>query len=191
MTTNHPEKLDDALIRPGRVEHQVAFSNATQTQIKELFERMYSNDLPRTKLILSSPQSSTKALPTIVEDEKKPLSNGLAISNGKAYTLTPPDTPITATSVTPEENGKMVTNGHAKTSIEKPTTQADISESELHEIAQKFAHQIPNDMFSPAEIQGFLLKRKKDPRRALEEVGVWVEGMVDVKRKGGKLVSVQ
>jgi chaperone BCS1 len=28
-TTNHPEKLDEALIRPGRVDYQVAFGNAT------------------------------------------------------------------------------------------------------------------------------------------------------------------
>jgi chaperone BCS1 len=46
-------------------------------------------------------------------------------------------------------------------------------------------------MFSPAEIQGFLLKRKKEPRRAVLEVGVWVEGMREVKRRGGKVVTVQ
>lgn len=189
MTTNHPEKLDDALIRPGRVDHQVAFSNATQTQIKELFERMYSNDLPRTKFILSSPQPSSKG--KAADDEKKPQNNGLAIPNGKTSTLTPPDTPITATSVSTEANGKVIVNGHARISSEKSTAQQDITESELDEIAQKFSDQIPNDMFSPAEIQGFLLKRKKDPRRALEEVRVWVEGMVEVKSKGGKLVTVQ
>ena len=38
MTTNRPEQLDEALKRPGRVDHQVAFDNATQYQIKELFE---------------------------------------------------------------------------------------------------------------------------------------------------------
>jgi chaperone BCS1 len=44
MTTNHREKLDPALTRPGRIDHEVAFSNSTKSQIKELFERMYAND---------------------------------------------------------------------------------------------------------------------------------------------------
>jgi mitochondrial chaperone BCS1 len=45
--------------------------------------------------------------------------------------------------------------------------------------------------FSPAEIQGFFLKRKKDPRRAVDDVGQWVKGMVEIKKKGTKLVKVQ
>lgn len=36
MTTNKPEALDDALIRPGRVDLQVAFTNATQGQALSL-----------------------------------------------------------------------------------------------------------------------------------------------------------
>ncbi|KUJ06703.1 uncharacterized protein LY89DRAFT_678561 [Mollisia scopiformis] len=187
MTTNHPEKLDDALIRPGRVDHQVAFSNATQTQIRELFERMYSNDLPRTTKLITSSGSKEKLV-----DEKKVQANGAAIVNGTGHTLTPPATPVTATSDANGEAKSTVTFNHYAKIVEKaPSGTQDISESELHRIAQLFADQIPSDMFSPAEIQGFLLKRKKDPRRALEEVSVWVEGMVEVKRKGGKLVNVQ
>ena len=44
MTTNHPEKLDPALIRAGRVDMQVRFTHATQQQIKHLFLRMYQVD---------------------------------------------------------------------------------------------------------------------------------------------------
>jgi chaperone BCS1 len=35
------------------------------------------------------------------------------------------------------------------------------------------------------------LKRKKDPRKAQAELEMWVEGMVEVKRRGGKVVKVQ
>ncbi|KAH8745120.1 hypothetical protein F5883DRAFT_397761, partial [Diaporthe sp. PMI_573] len=93
MTTNKPEILDDALIRPGRVDMQVEFTYATEEQARELFERMYEAD-----------------------------------------------------------------------------------SKEMKRIAADFATKIPAE-FSPAELQEFLLKRKKDPRRALAEVGTWVDGM--------------
>src|SRR6187402_2778754 len=113
MTTNHPEKLDEALIRPGRVDHQVAFGNATQTQIKELFERMYTNDLPRTKLIISSSPS---------------------VPSNPASVLTPPPTPVTSTS-----NGEPITsNGVAKVGIKEKGVAEEISEAELSEIAADF-----------------------------------------------------
>lgn len=41
MMTNKPEALDEALIRPGRVDVQVAFANASSAQAAELFCRMY------------------------------------------------------------------------------------------------------------------------------------------------------
>ncbi|KAI8391647.1 P-loop containing nucleoside triphosphate hydrolase protein [Radiomyces spectabilis] len=41
MTTNHIEKLDSALIRPGRIDVRVHFGNATQDQAHELFTKFY------------------------------------------------------------------------------------------------------------------------------------------------------
>lgn len=43
MTTNHVEKIDGALIRPGRVDMHIEFSLATRTQAEEIFARMYSS----------------------------------------------------------------------------------------------------------------------------------------------------
>jgi chaperone BCS1 len=191
MTTNRPEKLDEALIRPGRVDHQVAFGNATQTQIKELFERMYTNDLPRTTFIKSG--ASTIASP-------KPTS--LQIIKEKEEILTPPLTPTTATHehANGSANGHALSNGHAVNGHAKMPNgvivlgekdNGEVSEEELRNIAKAFSVKVPDDMFSPAEIQGFLLKRKKDPRKALAEVENWVESMKEVKRKGTKLVKVQ
>ncbi|EPE24851.1 P-loop containing nucleoside triphosphate hydrolase [Glarea lozoyensis ATCC 20868] len=139
MTTNHPEKLDEALIRPGRVDHQVPFSHASQTQIKELFERMYTDDLPTTKIVIA-PDSQSDV-------------------------LTPPMTPISV---------EFEKNGHGG------------EESELEDIARRFSKKVPENMFSPAEIQGFLLKRKTEPRKALEEVGEWVRGMEGIKKGVGR-----
>ena len=41
MTTNHKEKLDSALIRPGRIDYQVQFAEATQDQVRALFFNFY------------------------------------------------------------------------------------------------------------------------------------------------------
>lgn len=187
MTTNRPEKLDEALIRPGRVDHQVAFGNATQTQIKELFERMYTNDLPRTTFVKSGSSTIASTKPTPLQTLKE-----------KDELLTPPITPTTATyehtnGHVPNGSEKLV-NGEAKVNgavVIGEKDNGEVREQELKKIAKAFSEKVPSDMFSPAEIQGFLLKRKKDPRKALNEVEKWVEGMVEVKRKGTKLVKIQ
>jgi chaperone BCS1 len=174
MTTNRPENLDDALIRPGRVDHQVAFHNATQNQVRELFQRMYTNDLPRTRLQASSTTTSPSRA-TVLDEEKPPRKE-----------LTPPATPTT-TGGTP----LIATGDASNTAANGKLLNAIVEEvqgDELNRLALRFAEQIPDGLFSPAELQGFLLKRKKDPRKACDEIGGWAKGMLEVKRVGGKLV---
>lgn len=42
LTTNHPEVLDSALIRPGRIDSKYLFDNCDKKQIKELFEMFFN-----------------------------------------------------------------------------------------------------------------------------------------------------
>jgi len=44
MTTNHPERLDPALIRPGRVDFKELLDNATPEQIERMFVRFYGEE---------------------------------------------------------------------------------------------------------------------------------------------------
>ena len=98
MTTNDPEKLDPALVRPGRVDVRVDFNRATHQQVKEIFFNMYSRD------------SNTEE----------------GIESG-AY------------------------------------------EKQVRDMAGDFAEKLPENTFSLAEVQNFLIERKKNPRMAVEQ----------------------
>ncbi|RFU35184.1 hypothetical protein B7463_g1100, partial [Scytalidium lignicola] len=168
MTTNHPERLDEALIRPGRVDHQVAFTNATQEQSRELFERMYTNDLPRTHIVSTHLQTETQHQNGKVKEVGD--HNGIENEKSKLHTT------------------QQSSSIYQHLDSTARSTEA-LDDAALRGAAAEFARKIPDGMFSPAEIQGFLLKRKKEPLRARDEVEKWVEEMVALK-ESKKLVKV-
>ena len=49
MTTNHIDRLDDALIRPGRVDVRLELGNATEWQMARLWDRFYADQDPEGK----------------------------------------------------------------------------------------------------------------------------------------------
>lgn len=165
MTTNVPEMLDDALIRPGRVDLQVQFTYATKQQAKELFIRMYEGDQGRPRR--ANAKSAVNGDPIPDNDDKTSTQS--------------PTSPLS-------------TNGHIvspETSSSLRSGELDISLEELPEVARQFSEKIPDAEFSPAEIQGYLLKRKKHPRRAVEEADKWVAALVQQKASKTKISQVQ
>ena len=50
MTSNHPETLDAALIRPGRIDVAVEFGNASLVQIAEMYSSFYEGEMDVTTL---------------------------------------------------------------------------------------------------------------------------------------------
>lgn len=50
MTTNHPEILDDALIRPGRIDSKYLFDNCDKIQIEKLYEMFFNSQVDKTFL---------------------------------------------------------------------------------------------------------------------------------------------
>jgi chaperone BCS1 len=53
-----------------------------------------------------------------------------------------------------------------------------LGSEELKIMAESFASRIPEDVFSPADIQGYLLARKQDPSRALKEIEIWKDNQM-------------
>jgi len=160
MTTNFPDKLDEALIRPGRIDMKIPFTNATRNQITELFTRMYSPDPPK-----SSVQEKITLGPIPLKNEK--LTNGTVTTpalNGHTIRPKSDDTPPD----TPNQANTPVRFSSPANSVEA--------------IAVQFAERLPEHTFTPAEIQGFLLTRKKEPKRALGEVEAWKEGVLEARR---------
>lgn len=54
MTTNHPERLDPALIRPGRVDYKEVIDNATEYQVRQMFLRFYEGETEKCEEFLKS-----------------------------------------------------------------------------------------------------------------------------------------
>ncbi|KAK4166462.1 BCS1 N terminal-domain-containing protein [Cladorrhinum sp. PSN259] len=136
MTTNHIEKLDKALIRPGRIDMIVKFDRADPGMTSAIFRAIYA------PLEADTPP---KAQPTLTPTKSAALSQLDA-------KLSPP--PPSSSAEAEAEKQKV---------LEK-----------VDKLAQEFASKIPDGEFSPAEIQGYLLKNKRDPQRAVDGADEWI-----------------
>jgi chaperone BCS1 len=159
MTTNYPEKLDSALIRPGRVDLQIKFTLATNTQIQEIFRRMYSSESDLA-IQASKKSGDTKAKTSAPKHKRKPK---------------------TANGTSPLSTGVLPSRPNFAT----------LPPERLTEMAKQFAEALPEGVFSPAEIQGYLLQKKSDPEGALDGVKEWRDAVLEAKKKGKKVVELK
>ncbi|KAG8529866.1 uncharacterized protein KY384_005347 [Bacidia gigantensis] len=166
MTTNFPDRLDEALTRPGRIDMKVPFTNATREQIRELFTRMYSPDTP-VGALKTRPKVGNAPVQKLQLDAISTFSEKLLTTKADdANSLTPPYTPM-----------------QASTPMTSPSSTSLEDDTDIEEIAAKFAAAIPEDTLTPAEIQGFLLKHKKEPAKALTDVESWRDRVLAAKEK--------
>lgn len=99
MTTNHPEVLDPALVRPGRIDYRLELANASTSQLLDLFERFYPSlyaycsadfgsrltALPERVLSVATAQDALLAA------EGKPEPHEAALQALEAYVAHPPE----------------------------------------------------------------------------------------------------
>lgn len=111
MTTNKPDRLDSALVRPGRVDMKVHLGNISQKSAREMFIRMFTPD--------------TRQWPRGVED------------------------------------GEL-------------DSKDQLSPNSLQQMAAAFSDRIPDDTFTPSQLQGFFQLYLDSPSEALANISNWV-----------------
>lgn len=154
MTTNHRQLLDDALIRPGRIDLQFQFKNADRTQMKELFVRWFA---PPAISSSSSSSSRQRNLPMAdhsnVDGQIAATASTLSSADGKS------------------DNEK--TDSH--TVVGGPFHQTQTRVADVYASAELFAQNIQEYTCSVAALQGYLLTcTGKAPKQAAEDVKVWL-----------------
>lgn len=154
MTTNHLEKLDKALIRPGRVDMTVKFDRADTGMISAIFRAIFApiegDDAPVPTAASRNAAASATSSPALFSLESRLLKTAVAPR------------------LTPEEEKKKEAEA-AEAARKKAETIARVEA-----LAETFTARIPAHEFSPAEIQGYLLKNKRTPEKATEGAEQWV-----------------
>lgn len=112
MTTNKPEQLDSALVRPGRVDFKLYLGNISRKSAEQMFMRMFAPDL------LSWARQSAQTPDSLDEH---------------------------------------------------------VSYEQLRMLAAKFAEEIPEDTFTPSQLQGFFQLHLNDVMQAVASISDWVK----------------
>ncbi|KAJ6573418.1 hypothetical protein DFH09DRAFT_1151815 [Mycena vulgaris] len=179
-TTNHLEKLDPALSRPGRMDVWVEFKNASKWQAEALFRNFFPStdedelldeaelEFPATPSSASASTSSLWSASTVTSSSSG-ASSPPAKKGGAAGTKEVPALPQFGSSnkayLPPPVAPEIVAAQHSARPLDGKT---------LATLAQRFADSIPEGEFSVAALQGYLLKNKSRPEAAAMEAGTWV-----------------
>ena len=84
----------------------------------------------------------------------------------------------TNSDVNPTPSAPELSGLHAGKADEAP-----LSEEEARVLAQRFADVIPENMFALAQVQGYLLTKKMEPRGAVDGAQEWVDKEIEDRRK--------
>jgi len=153
MTTNHIEKLDSALIRPGRVDVQQYIGYSTPHQQRCMFMQFYPD---------FDPSMTGENTPQPLEDEVTTPFAQFATDLMTRFPLTKPL--VKKLGIAAEESEQ--TEGQV---ISTARHQKPVSESAA--LADLFVAQLEGVNISMAELQGLMMLHKNQPRAAVVAAG--------------------
>ncbi|KZV96772.1 P-loop containing nucleoside triphosphate hydrolase protein [Exidia glandulosa HHB12029] len=146
-TTNHVERLDAALSRPGRMDIHIDFGLATKWQAGELFKAFYP--------------------PAAREDAKREAADDSDASET--------DTLLESAPATPSKQPTTLAKKDEITNLSYALRPPRLAPHVLNDLAAKFAEAVPDQEFSMAALQGHLMGFKTRPYEAVDAVAAFVE----------------
>ncbi|KAJ7090791.1 P-loop containing nucleoside triphosphate hydrolase protein [Mycena belliarum] len=180
-TTNHLEKLDPALSRPGRMDVWVEFKNSSKWQAEALFRNFFPStdedelplddgdiELPGTP---SSANASTSSLWSASTLTSSSSSNSGSSAGGKRKQK---EMPVPALPQFGSSNKAYLPPPVAPEIVAAQHSARPLDGKTLATLAKRFADSIPEGEFSVAALQGYLLKNKSRPEAAAMEASAWV-----------------
>ncbi|MCJ1284137.1 hypothetical protein MMC26_003468 [Xylographa opegraphella] len=232
MTSNDPEALDEALIRPGRIDMQIFFGPVSQRVAEHIFIRMYTRDAHDSALSYTSTESNSKNQSRFTK-----LIRSLTIFSWWIFLMVWIIPPTWAVSVThylcnieivisklllgvgiytavvivlfcwlaifiekrePTTSAPEPTLGvsavplksqlQGEPAVPDGSSMTNIELEKLREMARKFGSRVPENRFTPAEIQGYLIMNMEDPAAALAGIDGWVARLLAAKDRGMNIV---
>lgn len=195
-TTNHLERLDPALSRPGRMDVWIEFRNASKWQAEALFRNFFPSVSPDDGLsasdddiILDPGELEGIEIPTEPPIPLTPHSTGG--SSNSSFWPSPSTSSVSLTSSSSSsekpKRPKMAPGdfGARNSAYLPPPVEDHIADARhsakpldpatLARLAKEFADGIPEEIFSVASLQGYLLKNKSQPEVAAKEAATWVK----------------